>query len=63
MVEFERYYKGTKLDYALNDCNGGVRIIVEAKGLGVNLTMMASLKKLWPMGLLSKFPILSLPME
>ena len=37
MVEFERYYKDTKLDYALNDPKGDVRIIVEAKAFGVNL--------------------------
>lgn len=38
MVEFERSYQGTKLDYALNDGQGEVRFIVEAKALGVNLS-------------------------
>ncbi len=37
MVEFEKYYKNTKLDYALNDCRGEVNVILEAKAFGANL--------------------------
>ncbi len=37
MVEFERTYNETRVDYALYDALGNVKIIVEAKALGVNL--------------------------
>jgi hypothetical protein len=37
MVEFERYYKDTKLDYALYNASGDVKVIIEAKTLKINL--------------------------
>ena len=37
IVEFERTYSDTRVDYALFDREGKVKIIVEAKALGVNL--------------------------
>ncbi len=37
MVEFERTYSDTRVDYALYDKLGNVKIIVEAKALGINI--------------------------
>lgn len=38
MVEFERSYQNTRVDYALLDPSGGVQAVIEAKALGVNLS-------------------------
>jgi hypothetical protein len=46
MVEFERFYRDTKVDYALYDQEGKVRIIVEAKALGGNLSDLKILTSL-----------------
>lgn len=37
MVEFERTFNKTRVDYALLDCTGNVAVIVEAKALGGDL--------------------------
>jgi hypothetical protein len=46
MVEFERFYRDTKVDYALYDQDGNVKIIVEAKALGGNLSDLKILTSL-----------------
>lgn len=56
MVEFERYYQGTKLDYALNDADGNPVIIVEAKALGSNLNADKVFTTILTYGITYKIP-------
>lgn len=56
MVEFERYYRDTKLDYALSDRSGEVRIIVEAKALMENLNDDKIFTKILSYGITYKIP-------
>ena len=56
MIEFEPFYKGTKLDYALNDQHGNVKIIVEAKALGENLSDDKIFTMVLAYGLTYNFP-------
>ena len=37
MVEFEKTFNDTRVDYALYDCQNKIQVIVEAKALGTNL--------------------------
>jgi predicted type IV restriction endonuclease len=46
MVEVEKMLGQTRVDYALFDTNGDVRVIVEAKPLGGNLTHQSIIMKL-----------------
>ena len=46
MVEVEKQQSGVRLDYALYDNNNDVKVIVEAKSLGADLTKMDNVKQL-----------------
>jgi hypothetical protein len=42
MVEVERTFSGTRVDYALYDSNTNVKVIIEAKALGANLNQAST---------------------